>query len=227
MIRFTSRSRFLSLAWALPLAAAIGCSRVEPSTFPTSGTLPSAHRHPDGVALDLLSSPPDARERASSEDALVTLRTPLGTDVALATIALLFQRIAHEDADGLDQVFTRDAVSVTAQPGPSMGMNSSAPPYAAWWSSRFHKLDYTKLAGETIYREAEVEIYRAEDMRAGVALPSVRAEGLGETDVVARIPIATARIGQERLLGDEMILWLRREGDTFKIYRTLEDFQLQ
>lgn len=206
---------------------AVGCAATEPAVFPTASELPKKHRHPDGVALDLASTPPPTRERAASDEGLCTLRTPLGVDVAVGTVALLFQRIVREDTDGLDQVFTRDAVAAVAQGATMGGGMSQTPSYSLWWGNRFHKLDYTKLAGETIYRESELEVYRAEDLKTASAPASMRIDGMGETDVVIRVPIATARIGQDRLFGDELILWLRREGETYKIYRSLEDFQLQ
>ena len=53
-----------------------------------------------------------------------------------------------------------------------------------------------------------------------------RIEALHENDVVIRLPILTPRIGQDRLFGEEMIFWLRRDNDRYRIYRILEDFQL-
>ena len=110
-------SRFSLLFVALS-ALAPACQPATPAPFPTASDLPSGHRHPDGVALDLAGSPPNARESAASQDGIVTLRTPLGNDVALATVALLFQRIVHEDTEGLDQVFTRDAMQLKAAGSP-------------------------------------------------------------------------------------------------------------
>jgi hypothetical protein len=95
-----------------------------------------------------------------------------------------------------------------------------------FWQGRFRKLDYTKLAGEPIYREAELSIFRPEDALDTLPSPAVRPEALGENDVVIRVPILTPRVGADRLFGDEMILWMRREGDRYKIYKVMEDFQL-
>ena len=54
----------------------------------------------------------------------------------------------------------------------------------------------------------------------------MRSEPLGDDDVVIRAPIITTHAGADRLFGDEIIFWLRRDGDRYKIYRILEDFQL-
>jgi ketosteroid isomerase-like protein len=189
---------------------------------PATGDDADARRRPDGVAIDPSSAPPAARDRADASERLITLRTPLGADRAIATVAELFRRIVREDSEGLEALFTRDAVVVSTAPSQPTP-NASA---TVWWGQRFHRLDYTKLAGETIFRESDVSIYRTEDLFETSPHPAIRADALGEGDVVIRVPILTPRVGQDRLLGDEMILWLRRDGAEFKIYRTLEDFQL-
>jgi len=181
-----------------------------------------ARRHPDGVAIDPISAPPTARNAAAVSDGLVTLRTPLGVDRATAVVAELFRRIVLEDGEGLAALFTRDAAAVA--PGvPPSAQSSGA---VLFWQGRFRKLDYTKLAGELIYREGDLAIYRASDGVEALPHPSVRPEALGESDVVVRVPVLTTRVGPERLLGDELVLWMRRDGDRFLIYRVLEDFQL-
>src|SRR5262249_53944899 len=55
-----------------------------------------ARRKPDGVAIDPASAPPAPRDRAKADERLVTLRTPLGIDLAIATVTELFQRVVHE-----------------------------------------------------------------------------------------------------------------------------------
>lgn len=190
----------------------------------SNGDADKARRRPDGVAIDPVSAPPPARERADSADGLVTLRTPLGVDRAMVTIEELFRTIVREDREGIEALFTRDALAITttaAGVGPG-GM----PPAWQFWHQRFQKLDYTKLAGEPLYREAEMDIYRAEDALEAAPHPAIRTEALNENDVVVRFPILTPRFGAERLFGEEMIVWLRRDGDRFKIYRILEEFTL-
>jgi hypothetical protein len=178
-------------------------------------------RHPDGVAIDPAGGPPPARAHAAAADGLVTLRTPLGADRAVATVEELFRKVVVEDGDGLEALFTRDAIAVSPAPG-----GPGSPSALLLWQGRFRKLDYTKLAGEPIYREAELQIFRADDTVEALPHPAVHPEALGENDVVVRVPILTTRIGSERLFGDELVLWMRRDGDRYRIYRVLEDFQL-
>lgn len=216
----SSRSSRAALATLAALAFVAGCAGAS-AAYPDAE---KARRRPDGVAIDPISAPPPARSQASTAEGLVTLRTPLGIDRAVATVEELFRKAVVEDGDGLDALFTRDAVSVTS--APSNGGQSQSPSALLLWQQRFRKLDYTKLAGEPIYREEELTVSRADDGGDSLAHPGVRLEDLGEGDVVVRVPILTTHIGAERLFGDEILLWLRRDGDRFRIYRVQEDFQL-
>ena len=53
-------------------------------------------------------------------------------------------------------------------------------------------------------------------------LPAVRAEPAQPTDLVLQVPITTHTIKNERLLGDELFFWLRRDGSRYVIYRMAE-----
>lgn len=165
---------------------------------------------------------PAARDRALGAEYAVTLRAPLGVERALATVRSLFRRIALEDSEGLEALFTRDATVITVQ-GPQQG---SSPTATLFWEQRFRKLDYTRLAGEVLYREADVTVVRAGDAAEGRLHPAIHPETLADDDVVVHVPILAARIAGDRLLGDEMVLWMKRDGDRYRIYRSLEDFQL-
>jgi hypothetical protein len=210
-------------AFALIITFTVTAGCASGPGFATAGSLDAARRRPDGVAVDPTGEPPRAREHAEASDRLVTLRTPLGADRAVDTVSELFRKIVIEDSDGLEALFTREATASNGAPG----TGTSATPLAVlWWQQRFRRLDYTRLAGEPIFREAEIELYRAEDDVDALPHAAIHLEALGETDVVIRLPILTSHAGADRLFGDEMIFWLRREGDRYKIYRMLEDFQL-
>jgi len=204
----------------LSLGLIQGC--VSRAAFATASELEERRRHPDGVAIDPTSEPPETREEADVENSLVTLRTPLGVDRAVETVGDLFRKIVLEDSS-VDALFTRDALAVTTL---AAGAGSgSMPPAALFWQQRFRRLDYTKLAGETIFRESELEIYRADDAAMSPPHPAIRLDALSPGDVVIRAPILTSRVGADRLFGDEIIFWLRRDGDAYKIYRVVEEFQ--
>lgn len=157
---------------------------------------------------------------------MVTLRSPLGADLAMALIADFFRKVVIEDDDSLSALFTKDAIAVTGASGGMGGGMGQTPSAPLWWEQRFRRLDYSKMAGEVIYREAELEVYRADDALESPPHRAIRTDALNENDVILRAPIATPRSGQERLFGDQIIFWLRRDGDRYKIFRLLEDFQI-
>jgi len=203
-------------------ALVLGCGSSRAS-FATASELPEGPRKPDGVAVDPASAPPKPRDVATTEGGLVTLRTPLGVEQAIETVSRFFQSIVAEDTDALEVLFTRDALAINASGGGPMGSSASA---TLFWTQRLRRLDYTKLAGEVLFREAELEVYRSDDALEAKPHPSIRAEALSPSDVVVRVPVVTSRVGSDRLLGEEMLLWLRRDADKFRIYRVLEDFQM-
>lgn len=223
MIRSSRASEPLRRAASIAALAAT-LAACASSGLQNTGDPDKPRRRPDGVAIDLVSAPPPARDRAESADGLVTLRTPLGVDRALVTIEELFRGIVREDGEAVEALFTRDALAITST---ASGVGPGGMPQAAlFWQQRFRRLDYTKLAGEPVYREAELEIYRGEDALEAPPHPAIRTDALNDNDVVIRLPILTPRVGTERLFGEEMIVWLRRDGERYRIYRILEDFTL-
>ena len=220
-----SGSSAVWLGLAIALGALCSCGAQPNAALVTASELPEQRRRPDGVAVDPSSSPPAAKDVAATTEGLVTLRTPVGLEQAFTTIQMFFQAIVAEDVDLLGAMLTRDALNTNpalASAGPV-----GSPSASLFWAHRFRRLDYTKLAGEVVYLENDLEVFRAGDELSVSPHPSVRTEALGAGDVVIRVPIATARIGTERLLGDEILVWLRRTGNEYKIYRLLEDFQVQ
>ncbi|WP_437752896.1 hypothetical protein [Sorangium sp. So ce1389] len=213
----------LILATLLGASLLLGCALGGSASFPAASALPDERRRPDGVAIDPASAPPPPVDQADARDSVVTLRTPLGVGLALDVVAEFFKRVIAEDSEALSELLTRDALAIQTGPG-----GQGQPPSAGtWWEQRFRRLEYGKLAGEPIYRESEVQIFRAEDVLAAPHHPAIQPETLDDQDIVIRVPIMTARIAADRLLGDEIVVWLRRDGPRFRIYRLLEDFQLQ
>lgn len=201
-----------------------GCGAQPDQGFVTASDLPTERRRPDGVAVDPSSSPPKAIDVGNTTDGLVTLRAPVGIEQALSTVRQFFHAIVEEDREALSAVLTRDALNTN----PSMGGGPAGSPSASlFWAHRFQRLDYTKLAGEVVYRENELDVYRAEDETMTSPHPAVRLDALMAGDVVIRVPIATPRVGTDRLMGDEILIWLRRTGREYKIFRLLEEFQVQ
>lgn len=210
----------LGLASAI---GALGCGPAGPALFPTGEEGARGQRRPDGVVIDPESSPPAPHDRASAEDGMVTLRSPLGPEVAIETVRELFRRIVARNTDSLSELFTTNATPLSGVPG-GYGVPDRA---WDWWLQRTRRLDYTKLAGEVLFRESDIEIFRASDAVDSPPHPAIRTETIDESDVILRVTMLAGTNGTDRYFGDTIVFWLRRDGDSYKIYRQLEDFQLQ
>lgn len=211
----------IAAAWLLGL---LGCGGAAAPAYATAGSIDDdAPRRPDGVAIDPSMKSFPARTSGNTQDGFVALVAPLGTELALGQLKAFFSAVLNEDDDALGVLFTRDAIAITG--GNSMGMGAT-PAAMLWWEQRFRRLDYGKIAGEVVYRENEVSIFRAGDIVQDAPHRAIRTESLNEGDVLLQVPIVTARSGQERFFADEILFWLRRDGGQYKIFRVLEDFQL-
>lgn len=223
MTRRSSSSSKILFGLTFCVAGVLGCGPSGPALFPTGEDGGRGQRRPDGVVIDPESSPPAARDRASAEDGMVTLRSPLGPEIAIETVRELFRRIVARNTDSLSELFTTNAQPLSGVPG-GYGVPERA---WDWWLQRTRRLDYTKLAGEVLFRESDIEIFRAADALDAPPHPAIRTETLDESDVILRVTMLAGTNGTDRYFGDTIVFWLRRDGDSYKIYRQLEDFQLQ
>lgn len=216
-----------SLPCSLPLLAAfaVGCAGAAKGAVGQDGK-----RHPDGVAVDPLETPPEARETAASSSGVVALRTPLGVEAAHATVRAFFEAVGREDGDALMRVLSMDAVWI------SPGSKAREPAFSVF-SRRFGKLDYGVLSGLTFWSEDEVlegdaavaswaEVVGSSSTTATPTGAAVFPDNLTPADVVVRAPITIGRGTSSGLFGSEVILALRRDGDRFVIHRIAEDFVL-
>jgi hypothetical protein len=201
--------------------------------------LPEGERRPAGIAVDLSSEPPPWRDRADSSEPIVTLRTPLGSKAAFDTVREFFSALVREDISGMSLLVRASALlddtraahtNKSAKPAPTRsrarGGRRGTHSITTLWRERFRKREYHRLASRLVYREADVTTYRREQLDA---LPiSVRYLGpahddVHTTDLVLRVPIITHTVRNERLLGNEIVFWLRRYQDRYLIYRMAED----
>ncbi len=213
--------------WAIAFVVAAtswtGCGGGGAAVFPTGEYGSRPPRKPDGVVIDPESEPPAARDRAPVDEGMVTLRAPLGPEIAVATVRELFRRVVARDMENLSELFTPTAQALSSTPG-AYGM-----PDKAWdfWIQRGKRLDYTKLAGEVLFREVDIEIYRADSAESASPNPLIRVDALDETDLILSVTMLAGTSGLDRYFGDTILFWLRRQGDAYKIYREVEEFQIQ
>jgi hypothetical protein len=198
------------------LAGCAGGSRS--ADFATANELSDDPRRAPGVAVDPAPELPDPANEADSELGLIALRAPPDPEAARETVRAFFRAVVHGAFDELEAVVADDA---WLQAGAMVGRQRAR----SYWQMRLSRLDYISLAGSSVYREGELETYRAADV--GKLRPprplAVVAQG---DDVVVRVPITTPRSGKTRLFGDEIVFVLRPKAGKYSIVEMTEDFAL-
>jgi hypothetical protein len=188
-------------------------------SFDSASSLPEDEpRRPAAVAVDPAPALPPPAPSASVEAGLVVLKTPQDTQAARQIVKDFFRAAVEQDADRLDKLLDEQAY---VQAGASMGRQQAQ----SFWRLRLSRLDYGALAGQVVFRDAELEVYKSEDL-ARLKPPRALAMSVQGDDVLVRVPIATSRVGRTRLFGDEVTFLLRPSGSSFKIVEMAEEFQL-
>lgn len=200
------------------IAAAVvvlGCAG-SAADFPTVTRFPDDPRRAPGVAVDPSSELPKPAATGSTERGLLSLRSPVDPGAAREVVRAFFRAAVAEAAEELDSLLAQQAWVDSA------GMRQ---PARAFWRSRLTQLDYRTLSGQLVYRENEVESYRAEDqpeLAFGRRLPFQ----IQPDEVVIRVPIAVSWTGRPRLFGDEVVFRVRPSSGRYEISEILEDFKL-
>jgi hypothetical protein len=170
-------------------------------------------RKPPGVAVDPATRLPDIATHGPSRSPLLVLSSPRELSAVHETVQRFFRAVVSEAPSDLDALLS-DQAWLDATSGRLPARNA--------FRSRFAQLDFSGLRGVMLYRESDLEIYRAPDARA---LSAARAlpEDLGPDEVFVRVRIAVSHAGKLRLFSDEMALTLRSEADGFRISRIAEN----
>lgn len=227
MIRPSSQSRVSRAAVVLAFTGA--CATRDPAgpVFATAAELPDGPRRPDGVVVDPSPEFPAATDdgvtRASAGDAelaaaLVALKPPLPDKLARSVVSSFFRAVVTEDIDAIGALATVDATTPLKARGGAMGI-------ADVWRSRLRQFRYRTLAGEVLYQDADVELYRYDDLEAVLPGRPFRPPEMARTDLLLRVPLLVVRAGNDRVFGDEMLFLLRRDRGRYRIRQLIEDFQ--
>ncbi len=207
---------------ACALVAAASCA-----SPPARHADEAARRRPDGVSIDPPAALPQPVDAAHAGDGVVSLRTPVGSDAALELLHAYVRAILAEDLTAMRALHTDDAAFVSAPPGqPARALGSAV----AIWERRFARLDYGLLAGAVLVREAEATLRRVDRDEEPMLPSSGDDEGAPSAgkgvELLVRAPIATSRSAGQSLMGTEIVLYLRREGDGWRVSTVVEDFAL-
>jgi len=188
-------------------------------SFATASELPEAPRRPDGVVVDPSPEFPQAVDVGQAEAALLALKPPLPDKAARSVVAAFFRAVVSEDLEALADLATPDA----SAPNRSRGSGASIRDY---WQGRMRHFRYRSLTNEVLYQEADVELYRYDDLETIHVGRPQRPPEMTRSDLLLRVPMLVVRAGSDRAFGDEILFLLRRGGERFRIRQIMEDFQM-
>ena len=202
-----------SALFAVAGCASMGAGGLEPTT-----SLDTAPRRAPGVAVDPAPELPAAAASAHPEQGVVVLRAPQDPEAARDVVRGFFRAIGQGSFAELEPLLAEDA---WLSAGASVGRQKAR----QYWQARLTRLDYGAIAGSLVFREGELETYRAADLAALRPPRSLGVVARGD-DVVVRVPIASPRFGKTRLFGDEIVFLLRPKGSGYSIVDMAEEFML-
>ncbi len=210
-----------SKRYSAGIAIAALCSGC--TSAPTLGAPPKSgagaaprERHAPGVTEARSVVLPSPVRVGSSREQLLLLRAPPATEQARETVREFLRAAVNEASDRLELLLADQAYVDTA---------SGRQPARTFWQIRFSQLDYTELRGQLLFRDADLQTFRAEDL---ARLPANRRMPLelGDDEVAVRVPLRISYAGRTRLFGDELLFRLQPNGPRFEIAEISEDFRL-
>lgn len=209
----------MRLGWAAISAAMValltgaGCRSSGPA-FESVSELPTEPRRPPGTDIELHVELPEGSRSGQTHEGVLLLEAPVDPGRARAVIDAFFRALIEESPTALDAVLSPQAV-----------LQSGARREAArsHLQGRFARSDLRSLAGETLYRDDDVELWepdwRRDEVRAGVPLEPKAGE------LVARVRVVTSLASRQRLVGDEFVFRLVPAGSGFVISEIVEEFR--
>ena len=213
-------SRFYLALLAPLLGCHVGHAAPGAPDYPTTDRLPDSRRQPDGVALDPLPAPTQGVLYGEAPTPTpLALQPPLPLTSAAAILLPLLEALTQEDLAALAPLFTERATWVTLPSRASM-------PALTHFRERLRRFDYLQLAGQTVVREADAEIYSHGELEALPPGRPVRPPEMTPGDVLLRVRVLVPRLGADRLFGDTWLLVLRPQQGHYRIHSLQEEFQL-
>src|SRR3954470_16956981 len=158
--------------------------------FESVTALPKPALHPAGTDLETTTAWPSARRAGTTREGLVVLETPPDPGAAHSVVAAFFRALVEESPRALGALFAPNAMM---QNGTRREGATSA------WTGRFARYDYRSLAGDTIYRDADIRVSKDQD------------------DWMLEVPIDVAWGSRPRMLGDTLTFRLTPSGAGFVI----------
>ncbi|HEY0463158.1 MAG TPA: hypothetical protein VGC79_03065 [Polyangiaceae bacterium] len=197
------------------LCLSCSAAREETVKSPQSADVPPPRRAP-GVAEQRAEVVPEPARVGDSRAQWVVLRAPAASGLAREAVRDFLRATVDEALERMEPLLSPQAAVETG---------AGKQPARAFWQSRFTVLDYTELRGQQLFREADLETFRAEDQARLPAARRVPIE-LAADEIAVRVPIRVSWAGRSRLFGDELLFRLQPTGARYEISEITEDFRL-
>lgn len=211
------RRRSSRFSGALSLCAVLlSCAARTPQFVTSAGGSDEPKRRPPGVAPPRAPASPEPARSGNAQDELVLLRAPAAPELARQVVRSFLRAVVNETPERLEPLLAPQAF---------IDSSGGRQPARSFWRTRLSQLDYTELKGQLLFRDTDLETFRAEDLARLPAGRRIPLE-LGADEVAVRVPIRVSWAGRTRLFGDELVFRLQPSGSRFEIAEISEDFRL-
>ena len=194
----------------------MNCAAKAPQFASSSAFSQKDERRAPGVTPTRTEQLPEPTRRGNSREQLLLLRTPPSSELARDTVRDFLRAAVSEAPERMEPLLTRDAFVDTG---------AGRQPARSFWRTRMAQLDYTELKGQLLFRDTDLQTFRAEDVARLPAGRRISLE-LAEDELAVRVPIRISWAGRTRLFGDELLFRLQPAGTRFEIAEIAEDFRL-
>jgi len=194
----------------------MSCAAKAPQFASSSAFSESDERRAPGVTQTRAEELPEPARRGDSREQLLLLRTPPSSELARDTVRDFLRAAVSEAPERMEPLLTREAFVDTG---------AGRQPARSFWLTRMAQLDYTELKGQLLFRDTDLQTFRAEDVARLPAGRRISLE-LAEDELAVRVPIRISWAGRTRLFGDELLFRLQPAGTRFEIAEIAEDFRL-
>jgi len=214
---------------ALATLLSAGCVQTRTARFPTASHHPEAgtpevERRPDGVSIELESGPPAYQDRTLSEDAMGSLRAPLGLEDARRVVVAFFRAVLDENISGVSKLLRPGAMAYdTRTSGTPRTLN-----LLAQWRNRFSQFEYESLRSRVVFRPSDLRSYRPPHLdRLPLEVrelePSTNDGTSERAAVVMRATLLARSVDGAQLFGPEIYFWLERDDNRYEIVQVAEN----
>jgi hypothetical protein len=208
-------SKRFSVAFSL-CALCVNCAARAPQFVTSTDSPVEAKRRAPGVVAPGPEVLPEPARSGDAQNQLLLLRAPAASELARQVVRSFLRAAVNEAPERMEALLTPQAF---------IDSSGGRQPARSFWRTRLTQLDYTELKGQLLFRESDLETFRAEDLERLPAGRRIPLE-LTENEVAVRVPMRVASLGRTRFFGDELVFRLQPAGARFEIAEISEDFRL-